>query len=141
MANAILEIDDSSAHASFLEGFSLDRQNVPEGADLTLQNEPALPNEAVVDRVLVDAKTAICPRTSSELRLLQLDSQQREELMDSIFFMAREQFIEWNTSREDDLDPQFATDSLYDFVMWLENREGKPYTTIVGVILRLIFVL
>jgi hypothetical protein len=127
MASDIMELTEASAlelHKAFSQSFGLSVNSESEKAGiLEPVNVLACADEVVVDRVVIDDTTALCPRTGAKLRLFVLDTAQRKRVHDTLLQMADAQHKEMiqkpgNTKHNDDED--YAIRELMKFSNWLE---------------------
>jgi hypothetical protein len=94
-------------------------------------NEKAHENEPILSRVTVEKTTGICPRSGVKLQLIKLEKDQQHQLHQSLLELSTQKFEDYNAgnhSKNDD----FAADQLNQFALWLDTREGEPFTAIVG---------
>ena len=126
MANDILEINNASARL-LADAFSLGFSETT--ADLAVPcHDVANPNEVIVSRVMVDAKTALCPRTGAKLQLFQLTERHRLHVHDTLLEMARLQYEEFKVKltakfkerTETMADGGFAQEEIAKFSEWLK---------------------
>ena len=78
-------------------------------------NDPADPEELVVSRVSVDEKSGICPRTGVQLRLINLDKEQKEKLQSGLVHLSATTYEERHKEKNSK-----AEDSIRRFGEWLE---------------------
>lgn len=135
MADDVLEITASCAsrmRSAFIKGFGLDlddekiKEEFIEDASVRTNESPSLPGDLVVDRVCVDDKTALCPRTNATLRLIALDKAQRSQLHDTLEEMANSQYAEYDEKLKqrnqivERNDEGYASKQLRNFAEWIE---------------------
>ena len=135
MADDVLEIKASCAsrmRTAFIRGFGLDlddkkiKEEFIEDASVRTNEGPSLPGDLVVDRVCVDGKTALCPRTNATLRLIALDKAQRSQLHDTLEEMANSQYAEYDEKLKqrnqivERNDEGYASKQLRNFAEWIE---------------------
>lgn len=135
MADDALEITASCAsrmRSAFIKGFGLDlddeniKEEFTEDASARTNEMPPLPGDLVVDRVFVDDKTALCPRTNATLRLIALDKAQRSQLHDTLEEMANSQYAEYDEKLKqrnqivEKNDEDYAAKQLRNFAEWIE---------------------
>lgn len=94
---------------------------------LEVCNDEATPIELVASRVALDKKTGKCPRVGVQLRLINLNADQKQQLKKGLQFLAKSAYQE--RSGEDGTP---AEKHLQDFGDWLINRKEKPFTAIIG---------
>lgn len=78
-------------------------------------NDPAEPNELVVSRVTLDATNGMCPRTGTHLRLIGLDTDQKEQLRNGLTNLATTAYTERSTKHSSKAELE-----LKKFADWLE---------------------
>ena len=126
MADDILEINNASARL-LADAFSLGFSETT--SDLTVPcHDIADPNDVVVSRVMVDAKTALCPRTGATLQLFQLTEGHRVHVHDTLLEMARLQYEEFKVKltakfkerTETMADGIYAQEEIAKFSNWLK---------------------
>jgi hypothetical protein len=141
MADDVLEISSASArrlYNSFAVGYTK-HENMPEQlkpipslTSIPVSEEMARPNELIVSRVLIDPKSGVCPRSDVKLELIKLDDDQRKQFVDSIFRLSKSRFEEFKERINRNLKHDHGTKALTSFTSWLNSREGKPFTAIIG---------
>ena len=94
---------------------------------LRVNNEPAEEGELIVSRVKIDRATGKCPRSGSQLRLINLDAVQKKRFQEALLYLVSSSYQERhrNNNRTD------VAENLQKFGQWLQNRKGKPFTAIV----------
>lgn len=132
MAEDILELSESTATTlcdKMLKGFGI--ETVLDDTDetspsLPLLDGPAKDDDLVVGRVLVNARTGICPQTGAKQRLFQLEKDQRQHVYDTLFKMTREQYEEFSIKLKakfgqviDEPVDGYAVEQLQNFTSWL----------------------
>eukprot|EP00536_Pseudo-nitzschia_multiseries_P012511 jgi/Psemu1/244626/estExt_Genewise1.C_4820012 len=96
---------------------------------LRTDNDLARPDELIVSRVKIDASTGLCPRSGSRLRLINLDSAQKQRFRDGLSHLVSSSYQERHHTRKADV-----ADKLNKFGEWLQHRAGgtqKPFTAII----------
>lgn len=51
-------------------------------------NDSSSCDELVISRVMLDEKNGLCPRTGAQLRLIDLDAEQKKQLQDGLVYLA-----------------------------------------------------
>lgn len=134
LAEIAVEINSAAAkrlYSTFQSGFQGDNPHTNLKALHLLEplkgnNDPADPRDLIVSRVRIDENTGRCPRSSTQLRLIHLDSEQKSRFRDGLLYLATNTFE--NRHQTKDLR---AEKSLNDFGTWLKDRSGKPFTAII----------
>jgi len=138
MAEDVLEISSASArklYNSLAIGFKDEHvgRNLEEMhtlAGMLPMNEAAEDDELVANRISVDHKTAICPRTKATLRLVMLEDEQRKQLIHSLHQLAKSEAKKFSRG-DKKADGIRAAEELSRFAEYLDTRTGKPFTAIV----------
>ena len=135
LAEHSIEITSASAkrlYNAFQRGFQYDAigKNLKQLhllESLRVNNEPAKEGELIVSRVQVDKATGKCPRSGSQLRLINLDAVQKKQFQEGLLYLVSSSYQERhrNASRKD------VAENLQKFGEWLQNRSGRPFTAIV----------
>lgn len=136
MSEDVLEISSASArrlYNAFQAGFQgtdmgKNLAEIHPLAPLAIVNDPATDGELIASRVLIDAETGTCPRSAARLRLLQLTTDQKEQLRVSLSELANTQYEEfgnWKKKRD------HAVKALANFSRLLDEQSDEPYTAIV----------
>jgi hypothetical protein len=135
LADNSLEITSASAKRlynafqrgfqSFDTGTTLKPMHLLES--LKINNEPAPPNELIVSRVSIDRSTGRCPRSETKLRLINLDTTQKEKFQNGLLYLCSLMHEERHQKKTIDVDKEFEK-----FQSWLEEQ-GKEtqYTAIL----------
>lgn len=89
-------------------------------------NDRAEPRSIVASRVTVDKMSGVCPRTGVQLRLINLDTEQKEQLKRGLLHLSSVAYEERIGKKE-----IAAEEGLLSFEKWLQNREGKPFTAVI----------
>jgi pentatricopeptide repeat protein len=90
-----------------------------------------------IGRVPVDDKTGVCRATGARLRLFALTADQRRHVHDTLLDMAAAQQREYGDKLKaqgkaiGDRNGTCARNELSKFSLWLQDREGEPYTAFV----------
>lgn len=147
MANDIVEITNSSAvilHNAFFNGFrdSLpSAQVVSTDSQIITSTTCAQDTDIILNRVAINARTGVCPRSQVRLKLYKLDQNQRENLCGTLFQMAKDNHKDYHfrlmkrkkiknkALSKNDLNSTYAVSELESFCDWLQ-RKG-PFTAIV----------
>lgn len=129
MAEDVLEITSASARRlygafeSSLREQDSDKEFVQMHplAPLSIDNEPAADDELIVSRTVVADDTGVCPRSGAKLRLINLDSDEREQTRNSLLKLAESAYVEWSEKwgRGGEGDDR-ALVALKNFADWLE---------------------
>jgi len=136
LSNDSVEISASGAKRLYngllkgLDGHTLKPLHLLQSLEVC--NEPANPNELVASRVTVDETNGRCPRTGVQLRLINLDGEQKERLKNGLQILAKSAFEE-RTGK----DGSKAEQNLEEFGVWLANRTSPAFTAIVGTLKRI----
>lgn len=126
MSSDAVEITSSCAsrmRSAFIKGFGLD---LDKDVSTRTNELPPLPGDLILDRVCVDDKTALCPRTNATLRLIALDKAQRSQLHDTLEEMANSQYAEYDEKLKqrnqivEKNDEGYAAKQLRNFAEWIE---------------------
>jgi pentatricopeptide repeat protein len=148
MAEEILEITSHQAieiRNAMVEGFCdttsvRNLAKVPFDCTLASVDVPADPDELVASRVTITANSMSCPRTNTKLRLIDLETNQKERMHATLLKMADTQFEAYDamlqskghkSSKASNMEENYAAKHLKSFADWLDKREGKPFTVIV----------
>jgi len=148
MADDVVEITAVNAKEirnGFVAGFSgseliRNLSQVPYDCDLASVAGEASEDELVANRVTIEPKSTLCPRTKAQLRLILLEDSQRSKVLDMLLDMADTQFEAYEnklqqkgnkSSKANPPEENYAGKHLEGFANWLDNREGKPFTAIV----------
>lgn len=148
MAEEILEISSHQAieiRNAMVEGFCdttsvRNLAKVPFDCTLASVDVPAEPDELVASRVTITANSMYCPRTNTKLRLIDLETNQKERMHATLLKMADTQFEAYDamlqskghkSSKASNMEENYAAKHLKSFAEWLDKREGKPFTVIV----------
>ena len=135
LAENFIEITSASAkrlYNAFQQGFrgddvgkNLRQLHLLES--LRIDDELAEPDELIVSRVRIDESTGKCPRSGSQLRLINLDAAQKKRFQESLLYLVLSSYKERNrkATRTD------VAENLTKFGKWLQNRKGKPFTAII----------
>lgn len=137
MAEDVMEISSSGARRIY-NAIAMCFEGEPEFDNIEListlsgvkeNNEEAHENEPILSRVTVEKTTGICPRSGVKLQLIKLEKDQQHQLHQSLLELSTQKFEDYNAghSKNDD----FAADQLNQFALWLDSREGDPFTAIV----------
>jgi len=94
-------------------------------------NQVAGDGELIASRVSVDSKTAICPRSGTKLRLINLERDEKKELHNGLMELSASTFEEFAQKVARDGSYDKAQKALSDFATWLDTREGDPFTAII----------
>lgn len=101
---------------------------------LKISTEAAPGDELLVNRVVVDPSTGHCAVTGTNLRLINLQEEEKVKLKEAILAMARSEEANFrknsDTSENQKTKPK-ADEELLGFIDWLDKRGGKPFTAIV----------
>ena len=135
MADDVLEITSASARRLYSAFETANRLDPPELrmpilhplAPVQPGSDAASPDQVVASRVSINTSTGECPRTKATLRLITLDSEQRDKLQRGLFSISREEFKSFNKLS----DGEKAVLELEKFAHWLNHREGEPFTAII----------
>jgi hypothetical protein len=136
LADNAVEISSASAkrlYNAFQKGYrdsemaSQDLKPLHVLEPLKTNNDRAATNELIVSRVTLDETTGKCPRSGVQLRLINLDDGHKKQLQEGLFHLASTSYEE-RQNRKSDL----AKSSLERFTTWLDTREGRPFTAIIG---------
>ena len=136
MSEDLLELSNAAAatiYAAFVAGFPSD-ECPPED----LAPCQSLRRGPLVGRVSIDPSSGTCPLTDVKLRLISLNEDQRDHVKQTLFDMSvtqHEEFTEKLRTKGEKTggrgDSARAREKLQEFVEWLENRDGPPFTAIV----------
>jgi hypothetical protein len=139
MASEFFEIQEASAKKLYMalaKGFPESNLDHTESlAPLRLNNQKAGADELIASLAPLDAKTGICPRTGVKLRLILLDTSEKETLVNGVTSLAKQQFGEFlkeNTRLRYNQNRQVKTgeEHLLEFYRFLDQRQGKPFTAV-----------
>jgi len=139
MAEDALEISSALArrlYNSFAVGFKgLDMakhlKQMHSLAGMFPTNEVAEDGELVASRVVVDAQSAMCPRTKAKLRLISLGEDQRKKFYDTLLELSMSRMQQFQENFRKPSDHAVAAEQLARFANWLNKRPGAPFTAIV----------
>jgi hypothetical protein len=123
LADGAIEISSASAkrlYNAFQKGFRDDEMASKLEPLHLLQtlntcNERAAANELIVSRVTLDESTGRCPRTGAQLRLINLDADQKRQLQDGLMYLAETSYEERHRQKN-----TIAVDAIKQFGEWLE---------------------
>uniref|UniRef100_A0A6U9X7K5 ribonuclease P n=1 Tax=Pseudo-nitzschia australis TaxID=44445 RepID=A0A6U9X7K5_9STRA len=94
---------------------------------LRTNDDLAQPEELIVSRVRIDESTGKCPRSGSQLRLINLDCAQKKQFQDGLLYLVSSTYQERHrNARKVDV-----AEKLKRFGGWLQNRDGKTPTAII----------
>ena len=82
---------------------------------LKICNDPASLDELVVNRIALDEKSGRCPRTGVQLRLINLDAEQKKKLQTGLSYLSATTYEERHRKKN-----SIAEDALKSFGKWLE---------------------
>lgn len=148
MAEEILEMTSRQAidiRNAMVDGFIgtasiRNLAKVPFDCTLASVDVPAEPDELVASRVTITANSMSCPRTNTKLRLIDLETKQKEHMHATLLKMADTQFEAYDaklqskghiSSKASNMEENYAAKHLKNFSDWLDTREGNPFTVIV----------
>jgi hypothetical protein len=134
LAENSIEITSASAkllYNSFQRGFkgevgAIGLQPMHMLESFQLNNDPAGPNELIVSRVIIDEDTGKCARSRSQLRLIGLDNEQKEQFREGLLNLCSSAYQERHKTK----DSGDVVDALKKFGIWLQERDGPPFTAI-----------
>ena len=122
MSNVAVEIPSASAkrlYNAFQSGFegmgepyNLEQLHLLQS--LTPCNDKAAPDELVASRVSLDESTGKCPRTDACLRLINLNSEQKQQLRDGLLYLSSTL-----NKQRDKNNNSYAENELRRFEKWL----------------------
>jgi len=94
---------------------------------LRTDNEVAESDDLIVSRVRLDESTGKCPRSGSQLRLINLDPTMKERFQEGLLHLVSTSYQERhrNAAKRD------VHGNLRKFGEWLQSRKGKPFTAII----------
>jgi hypothetical protein len=135
LADNTIEISAASAkrlYSAFQKGYrdsemAQDLKPLHVLEPLKTNNDRAATNELIVSRVTLDETTGQCPRSGVQLRLINLDDGQKQQLQEGLVYLASTSYEERHLRKNDK-----AKDSLDRFTRWLDSRQGPPFTAIIG---------
>lgn len=141
MSEDVLEISAASArrlHNALVEGlegecFADIAEPIHSLGGVVTRNEKAGDNDLVTSRVLIEKSTGNCPRTGVTLQLIKLEKAQQNQLHESLLELSKTRFEEFTgkTETRSQRNDDYAAEKLNEFALWLNNREGKPFTAII----------
>jgi hypothetical protein len=138
MAKDVIEIPLATARRlqnAFAEGFTDSKfEKTTSLSTLKLVNEPAAANELIVNPVSIDNKTGLCSRSGAQLRLIRLEEDDKEQLLQAVLSLSRAaqmKFVDAISIPKENVNTARADDELMAFHKWLDKREGEPYTAII----------
>lgn len=118
-----------NAFADYYDGLS--RTSALQPLPLITESSPTVSQQIVAERVRIDSSTGKCPVTHVQLRLLRLTVEQRQELRMRLLDLAKDNqrgFVQ-SSSKKSDKNTDKAP--LLDFITFLQERPGPPFTIIV----------
>jgi pentatricopeptide repeat protein len=103
---------------------------------MTAESSPALtPHTIIAERVQIDNTTGRCPVTQVQLRLLRLTSDQRKALRMRMLDLAQDNQRQYtpneSVSEKNSKSSKVDNSPLLDFMTFLQERSGPPFTIIV----------
>ena len=78
------------------KGFAGELEQLHLLESLKPNNEPAASDELVASRVTLDESRGICPRTRAQLRLINLDADQKRKLQDGLIYLSGTSYEEFH---------------------------------------------
>lgn len=134
LAENAIEINSAAAkrlYNTFQRGFEGDDPRTNLKAlhlleSLKGNSDPADPRDLVVSRVRLDENTGRCPRSGAQLRLINLDSNQKRRFRDGLLYLASSSFEERHKTKDAKVEKE-----LHKFGKWLKERSGEPFTAIL----------
>jgi len=107
-------------------------KEIPYDCQLMQVGDVASDDELIACRVEVDEVSARCPRTNVRLKLINLEKGDRHNVTETLLKMAAMQFESFSVKQGyTHEDPTKATEDLRQFLQWLKDRDGDPFTVIV----------
>lgn len=90
-------------------------------------------NELILSRVTVEKTTGLCPRSGVKLQLIKLKKNEQNQLYRSLLELSRQKFEDFTAGNNGTpKGDHFAAEQLNHFANWLNDRDGEPFTAIVG---------
>ena len=135
LAEHSIEISSASAkrlYNAFQRGFRGDnpKMNLKQLhllESIRTNNDLAETDEIIVSRVEIDESTGICPRSGVQLRLINLDPNQKIRFQEALLQLVSTSYKE----RHRQAKSINVSEKLHRFGRWLQTRDGKPFTAII----------